>query len=1335
MKTLRILFIFLLSFSSSPSVFPIYTINKTYKLDLSNNAILCMFQDNRGYMWLGTYDGLNLYNSKSTFVYRFEMDDNSTLSSNIVHKIAQADADHLWVSTFLGLDKFSLKERKVTESYDECPEAKLLDVDSKGNTWVLTKRNYISYYTPISKKFIDIHFPGASPESVLDLFVDKESKVNLILRNGSIKQAQISKTSGKNIFSLEINDLIFHTKTVTSAVRANGQLYYIDKDMDVYLYDKASNTSKCLTNLSSYISADNLITSLIVFNNDIYITLKNAGILKLKAQEQYKVEKINSEISIFCATKDKQQDLLWIGTDGQGVKLYYQNHDIFKSLPSDNLSLPSLKPIRSIFTDKSNSLWIGTKGDGLIRVTNYNDHNKRNATKYTTEQGLSNNNVFSFAQSLFHNIVWIGTEGPGLSFYSYADEKIKTITNVQIGKVHQICEINATTLWLATAGNGLLEVKIKEEKGELSIVSVDEFILKKNGRTCDEFHAMIYDGKSTLFVGSRGGYGIAKFDILTKEYEFIPMSKSNSSAIGDILSLHYSQDSIFYIGASSGLTKMQFRENGHVSIKQYDKKSGIANDMIHGILEDNKGFIWLSTNKGLTKFNPQNDFFHNYSYPELSVTEFSDDAYWKDATNSRLFFGGVNGLVWIDLNHDLPTPTYQTELKLFDLTIAGKNSSWEKYMDKEGHLIVPADANNFTISFVALDYINGDNYEYSYILENYNSTWTELQKKNEVTFTNLPYGDYTLRLRCKSDVINTYNDDLILHITKLAPWYLTSWAIAGYLLLFVVCCIYVAYQLDKKIAERQSLITKKIEENAKQNLLEAKLEFFTNITHELCTPLTVINGITEQFAKTNIEASNLKEYSNVLKHNVDNLNELIREILDFRQVGESKLKADNIQPVNIFRLIQHHLESFQAIAKENKIDLETNIKEDLIWNTDTTCFNRIFLNLISNAFKYNKKEEGVIKVSAFIERENLILKVYNTGRGIAESEMSYIFDHFRIIEEDTESNNNYLQMSTRNGIGLYLCKKMATLLGGKIAVSSKLNKYAEFIVTLPSLQLAKDFFIESADNIKDSSDFPKTKLNNREVTAKETILVVDDNYDIIWYLKELLREEYNILAVYSAEEALKSIEEQSPTLIITDIMMPSIDGLELIGSIKRNKFTKHIPLIILSAKISEKEQAEGLDIGADAYLTKPFSPVVLLSTIKRLIETKDNLKDYYYSPESAYEYSEGQLIHQTDKDFIAEISTIIDANIENEKFGPEFIAEKLGMSTRNLYRRFKKVTDLAPSDFIKDYRFTLAAKLLITTDLTILEVIYKVGITNKSYFYREFMKRYNTTPKDYRLNR
>lgn len=575
---------------------------------------------------------------------------------------------------------------------------------------------------------------------------------------------------------------------------------------------------------------------------------------------------------------------------------------------------------------------------------------------------------------------------------------------------------------------------------------------------------------------------------------------------------------------------------------------------------------------------------------------------------------------------------------------------------------------------MATDYIHGENYEYSYLLENYNTSWTELQKDNEVVFTKLPYGNYVLKVRYKNDVFDSDAKEYFLHIRVLPPWYRGSWAMIAYGLVLATICLGIVYWLRRRIVEKQAEVARKIREEQKEKLYEAKLNFFANITHELCTPLTLINGVNDyiKISADRLADGKLEKYARILGENVTNLNELIQEILDIRKIEEVGFSHIQIKRVSVSSLIRKQCESFIPVAEQNGINFTfSDVDKPVYWNTDVPSLKKIIRNLVSNAFKYTE-QKGTIDVSVRIENESLIIKVYNTGKGIAEADLKTIFDRFHILGD--LDGNNYTQMTSRNGLGLFICHSMVQLLRGEINVESKEGESAGFIVTLPYLEVEEMDLDEQADE-----EVPVAQPVAAEATAETTgnignpvILVVDDNRDIVWLIKETLSSEYAVREAFNAEEALALMDQQTPDLIITDIMMPSMDGFALISRIKSDKFTRHIPLIVVSAKVSESEQAEGLDLGADVYLTKPFSSVVLHSVVNRLMANKKELKDYYYSPESAYEQSGGQLIHQEDKEFMDSVTAIIKENLAQDTLRPELIADKLGMNTRALYRRFKK---------------------------------------------------------------
>lgn len=1307
-------------------------------IDLSNNAIIDIYQDDRGYMWIGTYDGLNLFNGRNTYVYRFEPDNKNTLCSNIINKISDGGPGYLWVSTSMGLNRFSLKDRKVTESYPEYPECLLIATDSLENTLVVSRKNFISCHTSRTASFQDIYTRDITPETARLLFVGEQGRFYLLSSDGVLKQ--LIPDYSKLPLTIKTKENKIHDKLIEQAFYEEDVLYYVDADNKLYRYRTEGNKETYLSDLSGWMEKYGKVARVVSFQSKLYLVFRNGLLLDPDKPE----EAIDLNIGVFSMFKDKKQQILWIGTDGQGLRMLYDKYERFDGLALEDLPFVMLNPVRSVYTDEDKTLWFGTKGDGFVRIKEYDSYAKGEIpldriARYTTADGLSNNRVYCFFKSLYHPLVWIGTDGPGLSYYSYEDEKVHTLPSkidTRIRYVHSICEINDSTLWMATTGDGLIEVVLERDKSGLTVKYLQSYLLEKDGKICNEFYSMYYDGKSTLYLGSRGGYGMARFDLLTRQYDFMSMNNSANQAIGDVLSLCYSSDSTFYLGASSGMTRMKCDQAGTCEFWQYDRSDGISNDMIHGILEDKDKCIWLSSNKGLTKYNPHNNFFHNYGSQELMVTEFSDDAYWKCPYTGRLFFGGVDGLVWIDPQNDRQE-SYSPDLHFFELKMGDETISLYDYADANpGPVTIPPDVSTFTISFVATDYIHGDNYEYSYLLQDYNTAWTELQKSNEISFTKLPYGNYTLKVRYKNDVYDSNAREYLLPLKILPPWYLSTWAIAVYIFLAILFAGVLVYWINRRIAEKQQQVARKIHEEQKEKLYEAKLNFFANITHELCTPLTLINGVGDyiQTYAENTSDNKLKRYIRILRDNVASLNELIQEILDFRKIEEAGLNYFSIRRISVPDIIRRQYESFTPIAEQNGIKFVLSLPDQLYWNTDPTGLKKILVNLISNAFKYSD-EAGEIRISATTENESLIIRVYNSGKGISETDLKTIFDRYRILG-DLEGNN-YTQTTSRNGLGLFICHSIVQSLHGTIEVKSEEGRFAEFIVRLPHLE-AEEEEAEPENEEPETVPVLSSPIDETGLPGivspenKPCVLVVDDHKDIVWLIKESLSEAYTIVEAYGVEEAIRLMEKQTPALIITDIMMPEINGMELISRVKSDKFTRHIPLVVVSARISEHDQAEGLDLGADAYLTKPFSAVVLRSVVNRLMTSKKELKDYYYSPESAYEQSGGQLIHQEDKEFMDAVTAIIRENLDKETLRLELIAEKMGMNTRSLYRRFKKISPLTPSDFIKDYRFNYAAQLLVTTNLSVQEIIYKVGISNRSYFYREFAAKYNQTPTEYR---
>lgn len=446
-----------------------------------------------------------------------------------------------------------------------------------------------------------------------------------------------------------------------------------------------------------------------------------------------------------------------------------------------------------------------------------------------------------------------------------------------------------------------------------------------------------------------------------------------------------------------------------------------------------------------------------------------------------------------------------------------------------------------------------------------------------------------------------------------------------------------------------------------------------------------------------------------------------------------------IQQVDVSALCNDIIHSFSELAERNNIQVENVVSEDIVWNTDRRSLMKILNNLISNAFKYTSAG-GRIRVTVDVaDNQKLRIKVYNTGKGIRQEDIPLVFNRYKVL--DGVEASNIKGMTSRNGLGLAICHSMVELLKGDIQIQSEYGSYAEFIVLLPMLDLTLD----KKENDSSVSDVtppvnvaPQVSVDALNSTekgadiAENKILVVDDNTEMLALLQESFSKDFNVIVAQNAEQALEKVKNETPSLIITDVIMPGMDGFELTRQLKQNKYTMSIPVIILSAKNSSQEKIVGFDAGADAYIGKPFEIDYLKAIVVRLIENRSKLKDYFNSSACAYDFSHGHLVKAEDKEFLLKVTEYIENHVDSEELSLEELAEYMQVSVRTLYRRFKEIGLDSPKDYIKEYRINLAAKLLRTTSLTVQEIIYKTGFINRSHFYKEFSKHYQMTPKDYR---
>lgn len=515
----------------------------------------------------------------------------------------------------------------------------------------------------------------------------------------------------------------------------------------------------------------------------------------------------------------------------------------------------------------------------------------------------------------------------------------------------------------------------------------------------------------------------------------------------------------------------------------------------------------------------------------------------------------------------------------------------------------------------------------------------------------------------------------------------------------------------------------------KEEIYESKLRFFTNITHEFCTPLTLIYGPCEKILAYPNADPYIRKYGQMIRQNTERLNSLILELLEFRKL-ETGNKALSIQRLSVSEKIRNIAESFGELAENRKLNYRLDIQPDVLWNTDISCFNKIANNLISNAFKYTP-EEGTITVGLKTEDGSLIIRISNSGKGIAKENLAKIFDRYKILDSFEMNGTN-----SRNGLGLAICKSMTTLLNGQITVDSTPNELTTFTVTLPEPPLTKQEapqeVYENTALIMNDEPVELKKTVTAFDASKETIMIIDDDPSMLWFVSEIFVEKYNVVSFSNAKEALDSLELKQPDLIISDVMMPEIDGLSFAQQIKQNKLWSHIPLILLSALRNEDEQVKGIESGAEAYVTKPFNVKYLEQIVYRLLKRKLDLKEYYSSIFSSVKIENGNCVHKEDQEFLDKITETIEKNISNPDLSVELLSSELGYSTRQFYRKLKPITEKSPADIIKEYRLTMAERLLLTRNLTIEEIMDQTGFNNRGTFYKLFTARYGIPPRQYK---
>lgn len=1247
--------------------------------DISGSIINSVYQDNNGFIWVSTNTGMSRYDGKAaTIIPGFIGIKNIT--GTISNKIIAA--------TLYGLKEYEPRTDSIL-NHKMFGNTSYVTSDSRGTVFVIQGNGSIYYKMDFQNKFDNILVPGLF-SAYIRFFKVVDDILYMISADGVLRTFEIVYNNATILLNEKAAVAI--DSSVLHCFESEDCIYFINVNYKLSQLCISSGNVLLIDDLKHSLEDKGKITSGVVFRNEFYFGTEK-GLYKIRDHDAVK---LSVKTGVTCLLKDKCQDLIWIGTFDDGLYTLSFDHYTIKSNLLLDFSPWVSKPITAICRTDDQSLWLATEGNGIITVPNYNPECEiTKAGIITVNNGLPDNVIYSLQKSKYG--IWIGCKA-GLAFYSYKNKRIKRI-NDTLKNVNDVCEQDSF-LWIACYGKGIVRTSLREKNGLPELSDMQTFSVNNGDESLNRFSSINAENNNLLFINK----GLDVFEFINDRLS--PIAK-NLNTVNQIKSI---DNSTFIVSTDFGIYLLS--EGRIIQLDHLTSK-----DIISGKEDD----YWLSTNNGLTLYNASLNTFRYFdaSYG-LIVTEYSNGASYKDEENDILFFGGIHGFTTVRANYYDKAMDYMPVIFLEQLKILGVDKNLKDFVNNN-NLVLKSSENVFSITFNALDYIHGNNYIYYYRIGN--GQWIDNGNSGVISFTNLGQGEYHLQVKYYNKMLDKESYLKTINISILPPWYRSVYAYITYLL-FILLGGYFFFLSVSRRRERQKEEEKiKAEQRRKEEIYEAKLDFFTNIAHEFCTPLTLIYGPCDRILQQKSANPSVLKYAGVINRNAKRMNSLISDLMDFKQI-ESGYKQPQIKQLNVSEVADSVIDIFKVNTSGTFIQIKKQYHAATFWNSDKEFLMTILSNLLSNAVKYSK---GIgIRISISIKNENLLIKVSNPGKGINEKQLSEMFNRYAVLDH-VNKNGKWQQ----NGLGLALTSGMVQLLKGTIEVESIPNEITTFTVCLPEIQESnmlkkEDIRIERPEI---SYALPDTRYTYKE--DRSTVTVIDDDPEMLWFICDVLNDEFNVIPVNEPLVVIDVLLGNKTDIILSDLIMDGLNGIELVRKIKNDKVLSHIPLIIISAAHEPEIQTEVMNAGAEIYITKPFDNNYMKSVIKRLLGRKEDLKDYFASPISAYEINMGKMQHTEHRKFLKKVYEIINKNIQDENLSPGFIASELGMSRRSLYRKLKEVSDKSLLEMLHEARLTIAENLLLKSKFTIDEIVFKSGFSNRVSFYRAFSKKFGCTPVEY----
>ena len=1283
---------------------------------LSNNSVNCFCEDSRHRLWIGTWDGLNVYDGREFQIYRHRRNSSGSIGNNIIRQIIEQDSLTMWIVTNDCVSRRDERTGLFSNFYPGRDNnamsghvSYILGKTSGNEILVCAKQHGFFLYRQGVKESKFIPVVGGNPR-ILSMLIDDTDRIFMLTESREILCYRFVYLKGREVAML-VEESPVKTQCKVSDMSLTGNVLVINygsivEGLDLHTGERYGIETG-LPNVGRIASRE----------GNLYLTDRNCSKLvsyNLRTRLGETIGSLPSKTAVFSIYAGSQ-DILWVGTDGRGLLKIFEYASPFRTVHT-------VYPVRCFSKGEDGTILVGTKGEGIKLF----DKRKRDVLgEITATQGLISNSVYSMRKNSRGDI-FIGTEGKGVNYLVRGEKSLRKLyfpaDSITVKSVYSLNFSHGdSVLWAGTSGGGLIRMKLKYLRGDgYTVYDVRQY--KASGVYSALGSNIIYSivrsvDQDELWLGTRGG-GVVKFDSGKERFESIPNYSDLSKEINmDVLSMVRGTDGSLWVGTSYGLNRLM-TEEGQIRYTSFPGEDDLEDSAVHGIVEDMAGNLWISTGNGITCIDGHSGRSVQYtSLNGLQNNEFSDGAYFRD-NDKDIFFGGVAGFSYFNPD-EMSLRDYSPQIRLAGLRI--NNAELNVYdRIKQNVLCLDYDEAHVSLSFCVGDFINNENCIFEYRISSISDEWISNGSNSSISLTRLPPGRYRLDVRYTNGDRVWCKSMFSLNIRMRHPWWFSGWAVIIYLMLAIFIAYVVCSIIRNRIRMSRRLLLEHVEKEQQKKMHESQLNFFENIAHEFFTPLTLIYGPAQQLLERGELDNYAKKYVLLIKNNAERMQQLLNELMAFRKAdkGYTVLHAETL---NLNSMLNSIIDNFMLLAGENHIQLSVRIGEMGSFNTDRNVLEKIFFNLISNAFKYTPAN-GYIKI--YLERQaddTVQFRVRNSGKGLTEEQCAEAFNRFRIFEHTNQKH------AISTGIGLNLAKELSELLGGKISVESQLNEYVEFNVVLPQLPMPEK---QSEEDPRKDVTFNLPVSQDRH--RKFTVLVVEDDYNIRDLLLDILSSKYTVLTANDGLEALRILQQNLPDLVLCDIVMPELDGLGLIDKIRSDERTAHLPIVSVSAKLSMEDRIEAVEHGADAYITKPFNPRHVLATIGQLLNKRTIMKEYFNSARSDVTVREGVTLHHEDERLLNDIVGFIEKNIDDDALNPTSISDFIGMGKTSLYEKLKELTGKTPGEYIRMVRLDHASKLLKTTQLTVQEVMYKSGFSSKSYFYKEFAARFGSSPKEYR---